>query len=62
MEVQASVESHIDEELVEQYALGGMTELESASVEEHLLVCRRCQDALSLTDRLIHSIRAALKE
>jgi hypothetical protein len=31
-------------------------------VEEHLLICERCQQALALEDATIESIRQAFKE
>ena len=50
---------HIDEEILERYALGRLTEDGAAPVEEHLLVCHWCQDALAAADEYIRAVRAA---
>ena len=50
---------HVDEEILERYALGRLNEVQAAPVEEHLLVCQWCQDALGAADEYIRTVRAA---
>ena len=45
-------DSHITAEALELYALGRLSEPEGAAVEEHLLICEHCQEALALDDGL----------
>ena len=52
--------THIQEELLERYSLGKLAEDESASLEEHLLICHSCQDRLAETDEFVRTIRAAV--
>jgi Putative zinc-finger len=54
--------THISAEAVELYALGRLSDEEVAIVEEHLLVCEQCQQALALEDATIESIREALRK
>lgn len=54
--------AHIDDEKLELYALGRMSEADAAAVEEHLLVCRVCQDRLTETDEYTSVMREALSE
>lgn len=50
------------EETAELYALKRMSPSESESFEQHLLVCRRCQDAVSEFDLFLAAARSALAE
>ena len=54
--------THVSAEAVELYALGRLSDEEAAVVEEHLLVCEQCRQALALEDATIESIREALKK
>ena len=47
---------HLGEEALEQYAMSGI-EAQSEAVEEHLLVCDSCRDALDAVDEEIRLIR-----
>ncbi len=49
---------HPDDERLEQYALGRLDEIQSAPVEEHLLICPACQDRLFQTDEYLASMRS----
>ena len=51
--------NHIDDETIDRYALGKLTEEELAPVEEHLLVCHACQDKLDGADAFVSAFRAA---
>lgn len=55
-------DSHITAEALELYALGRLSGPEGASVEEHLVICEHCQQALALEDATIESIREALRK
>ena len=50
---------HIDDETIDRYALGKLTEDELVPVEEHLLVCHACQDKLDSADAFVSAFRAA---
>ena len=54
------VSEHIDEESLERYALGRSLASESEWIEEHLLVCGPCREALVILDRFIPAMRDAL--
>lgn len=43
-------ELHIDDELLDQYALGILSQERLAGVEEHLLICGACQSRLDASD------------
>jgi hypothetical protein len=49
--------SHPNEEILEDYALHRLSEELTAQLEEHLLICRICQDALAETDEFVAAIR-----
>lgn len=51
---------HISEELLDDYALGRLSEPDVAPVEEHLLICAFCQERLQLTDEFIAALREAV--
>ena len=57
--VNGNHDDHVDEEILERYALGRLNEDEAAPVEEHLLVCHWCQDALGAAEEYIRAVRAA---
>ncbi len=50
---------HIDDDLMDRYALGSVPEDLLARVEEHLLTCKLCQSRLIETDEFIQLFRAA---
>jgi hypothetical protein len=51
--------SHLSEEMVESYAMGKLAEPEIAHVEEHLLICDRCQEQVAKMDEFIRATRGA---
>ncbi|MCC7498990.1 MAG: hypothetical protein IT160_15510 [Bryobacterales bacterium] len=53
---------HASDHALERYSMGRCGEEELAQLEEHLLVCSRCQDRAAESDLLIHSLRGALAE
>jgi anti-sigma factor RsiW len=52
---------HYSEEAWENYAMGKLSEQDSASLEEHLLVCPACQDLLANVDEYLEIAKAALE-
>lgn len=50
---------HLDGEQLERYSMGTTPEPELAQMEEHLLICADCQDALARTDMYVRAMRAA---
>jgi hypothetical protein len=55
------IENHPTRETIELYALGRLAEALVPPLEEHLLVCHRCQDTLRDEDSFALSIRALSK-
>jgi hypothetical protein len=53
---------HPDEESLELYALGRLPEPEAAAIEEHLLACHPCQDAMKELDEYVAAMKGALAE
>jgi len=50
---------HPDEETLEAYAIGTLRGVPLARLEEHLLICERCQDRLQEVDSFVTAIREA---
>jgi uncharacterized CHY-type Zn-finger protein len=55
----ASLDRHICEEVLEEYALGMQSEEDCKPLEEHLLICPACQDLLAATDEYMRVAKAA---
>jgi hypothetical protein len=53
---------HPDEETLELYALGRLPDSQADQIEEHLLVCHPCQDALNELDDYVRAMKGALRE
>ncbi len=53
--------SHLSEEKIESYSMSKLAESEFASVEEHLLLCARCQEHVEKMDNFINAVREAAK-
>ena len=53
--------SHPTEEILEEYVFDRLPERLVAQVEEHLLVCPSCQNAVAETDRFVSTLRVAAK-
>jgi anti-sigma factor ChrR (cupin superfamily) len=51
--------NHASEDVLEQYAMGTMSEANSAPLEEHLLVCPACCERVAWLDDFVKSICAA---
>jgi len=51
--------AQFDEDLVERYSLGRLTETESARFEEHFLLCEACQERLRSSDEFVDAVKAA---
>jgi hypothetical protein len=52
---------HLDEEEIEKYSLGDVTEEESSRFEEHLLICESCQNRVTESDSYISAMRGAAR-
>jgi hypothetical protein len=59
--VNASLDGHYPEEIWESYAMGILSEEQSAPMEEHLLICPACQDVLAELDEYLEAIRIAAR-
>lgn len=55
------VDEHISDEALERYAMGRLQEPEAAELEEHILCCAACQEALEQTDEFIMAFRTAAR-
>jgi hypothetical protein len=56
------LDHHIDEDDLELYALGRITDEDRlAPIEEHLLACDVCQDRLRREDQVVREVRVALR-
>ena len=53
---------HVADDVLEKYLLERLPEVELASVEEHLLVCPKCQTQAEETEEFILATQAALRE
>ena len=56
------IRSHPSEEILEEYVFHRLPDALAAQVEEHLLICPSCQDAITETDRFLSALRLAVKE
>lgn len=56
-----TLDTHPPEEMLEEYALGRAREPDLARIEEHLLVCDQCQDALAEADDFIAVMKRSTK-
>ena len=53
---------HPSDEILEDYALGRLPEALAAPVEEHLLICHRCQDLVAATDEFAAALKVATRQ
>src|SRR5450755_3459715 len=49
--------SHPSEEVLDEYALNRLPEAVAAPIEEHLLICHSCQDALYVTEQFVSALK-----
>jgi hypothetical protein len=54
--------SHPSEEILEEYALRRLPEALTAPLEEHLLLCPRCQDAVIAFDNFVAALKGAASQ
>ncbi len=59
MEISLVSRDHPDESVLEEYVFGRLTEPRTAALEEHILICPRCQAALVQTDEYIRLMKFA---
>ena len=52
-------EPHLSSDEMEAYSLGRSSDADLEKVEEHLLICERCQNELALTDQFIRAMKSA---
>jgi len=52
---------HPSDEILEEYALGRLPEERVVIVEEHLLICESCRDAIAETDRFVAALKSATR-
>ena len=59
MALEIVVNSHPSDEVIEEYRFDRLSEPATASVEEHLLVCVECQEALLNLDQFVMLMKQA---
>lgn len=57
MEISLVFQEHPDDDIWEEYSLGRLSGDQLVAVEEHLLVCERCQNTLARNDEIIQRIK-----
>jgi hypothetical protein len=50
---------HPDEEVIEKYSLGDLSEIEASRFEEHLLICESCQNRVTESDGYVSAMQSA---
>ncbi len=53
---------HPNEEILEEYVLHRLPEALAAPIEEHLLICHRCQDAVAATNQFVAAMKVAASQ
>jgi anti-sigma factor ChrR (cupin superfamily) len=56
--IRNQVETHVNDDTLERYAMWSLQSPESERLEEHLLICAECRDLLQSTNEYV----AAMKE
>jgi hypothetical protein len=56
--MQLQIGPHLEESQLEKYSMGILPEQQTASFEEHLLVCETCQDRLLEMDAFVNAVRS----
>jgi anti-sigma factor RsiW len=54
--------SHVTEQLLEEYVFSRLESSEANCVEEHLLICERCQATLAGIDEFIGALRIVIRD
>jgi hypothetical protein len=54
--------SHPSEEILEEYIFNRLSAVRTAQVEEHLLICQNCQDAVAETERFVSALKVATRQ
>ena len=57
-----SFPAHPSDEILEEYGFHRLSEALVAQVEEHLLVCHHCQDAVVETDQFVEALKRASRQ
>jgi len=50
---------HLDEEAAEKYTLGELSAKKLATIEEHLLICGKCREAVASSDAYVAAMKKA---
>ena len=58
MDLDRRIHSHPAEEILEEFVFGRLPEDLAVQIEEHLLICPRCQDSVAEIDRFVGSLKA----
>ena len=55
----SKVDRHLNEEAAEKYSLGNLSARKVAEIEEHLLICEPCRQAVAASDDYVAAMREA---
>jgi hypothetical protein len=55
-------QSHLSEEVLEEYVFDRLPETLAAPVEEHLLICQICQNAIAETDEFVAAMKVVASQ
>jgi hypothetical protein len=59
VEISLVSRDHPDESVLEEYVFGRLSDPKASVLEEHILICPRCQEALAETDEYIRLVKFA---
>jgi hypothetical protein len=54
--------AHLNEDVLERYAMNRLSEAESEEVEDHIAICSDCLDSLDHVTAFVNGMRTALRE
>ena len=54
--------AHLNEDVLERYAMNRLSEVESEEVEDHIAICSDCLDSLDHVTAFVNGMRTALRE
>jgi uncharacterized CHY-type Zn-finger protein len=59
--ISSQVETHVNDDTLERYAMRPLPSPESERLEEHLLICSACRDRLQFTNEYVAAMKTAAK-
>ncbi len=62
METSLAFQEHPDDHIWERYAFGHLSPAETNAIEDHLILCERCQQTLAKSDQYVRAMKFATAE